>query len=284
MPGNGRSRISVHRNYELAPDEAKLLDDIEKHSCHILHVTSNEILPGWSYTIGLCEIFQQPEIIVVGLKTDTAQFLLNEVASRMRLGLKIREGLRQSELLADVECEFREVEQRSELAGVVGYAKWFYGADPFPVFQCIYPDLHNRFPWEEQFDASWRCRQALLFAAAESTGLENDFWAFHNPQSSLYDWNFSDPPHTGVYTTNRIMRRDEPIVYVSHDIEDGAWQFHGPSESKVESAALVCFHHIVDNDPSVKALSDLPRGWRASRDRTSDPWVREQKIFPKSSS
>jgi hypothetical protein len=225
----------------------------------------------------LYETYHQPEIITVGLKDDMAQYLLNEIADCLRGGLQIQEGLRQKELLANVECEFRRVEERSELRRVLGYASWFYSADPFPVFQCIYPDLENRFPWEEGFDQSWRGRQALLFASASSTGLEKDFWVSHNPESSLYDWKFSNPPHTGVFTTKSIMNDEEPIVYVSHDTEDGAWQFHGPSESTRESISYVCFHHIVDKDPSINELHDLPTGWCAWRERLSDPWVREPK-------
>ena len=220
MTKSQKTRIDAHRQKVLKADEKKLVDDVEKYGCHIIHVREEGDLPGWSYTIGLYDTFHQPEIVTVGLKTDTAQYLLNEIAHRLKEGLQIQEGLRQRELLENVECEFRKVDERPELRAVVGYASWFYEADAFPVFQCIYPDLENRFPWEDSFDVSWRTRQALLFSAASTTVLEKDFWAFHDPESSLYDWKFSEPPHTGVYTTNRIKDGEEPIVYVSHDSDD----------------------------------------------------------------
>jgi hypothetical protein len=270
-----KTRIGAHREHVLKPDERKLLDDVEKYGCHIIHVREEGGLPGWSYTVGLYEIFRQPEIIIVGLKDDTAQFVLNEIADRLKTGLQIQEVLRQRELLGKVECEPRRVEERPELRAVVEYATWFYGSDLFPVFQCIYPDLENRFPWEDSFDESWRNRQALLFSTTSITTLERDSWASHDPESSLYDWKFSDLPHTGVYTTKRIMGGDEPILYVYHDQDDGAWQFHGPSESKAESAALVCFHHIVDKDPSIMELIDLPPGWSAVRENVGCAWSRE---------
>jgi hypothetical protein len=71
------------------------------------------------------------------------------------------------------------------------------------------------------------------------------------------------------------MSGDEPILYVYHDQEDGAWQFHGPGESNLESAVLVCLHHIVDKDPSITELVDLPLGWYAVREKVTDPWKRE---------
>jgi hypothetical protein len=54
------------------------------------------------------------------------------------------------------------------------------------------------------------------------------------------------------------MGGDDPITRVFHDSEDGAWQFHGPQESKVEDAVLVCLHCIVDKDVTIKTLADLP--------------------------
>src|SRR5271167_4935713 len=110
------ARIQGLRNRELAADEVKLIDDVGEYGCHIIHVTAGLFLPGWSYTIGLYDSFRQPEIVVIGLKTDTAQSLLNEMQQRIRSGLLILEGLRQSDLLGDVDCEFREVSQRPELA------------------------------------------------------------------------------------------------------------------------------------------------------------------------
>jgi hypothetical protein len=274
MLGTPGSRIQQHRETQLEPNEKKLVDDVEKFGCHIIHVRSDDHLPGWSYTVGLYEMLGQAEVIVVGLKTDTAQSLLNQTAKRMKSGLRIEEGLRQRELLADVECEFRKVEHRL-LRRVVGYASWFYGGDEFPVYQCIYPDLENRFPWQDGFDASWRNRQALLFRDAPQTRLEGDFWADHDPQSSLYDWQFTVGPHAGVFTTKRIMNDEEPIVYVCHDANDGSWQFHEPSDSPPESAEYVCFHHILDKDPAVKELHDLPSGWHAWREGVAGVWTRE---------
>jgi hypothetical protein len=107
---------------------------------------------------------------------------------------------------------------------VMGYALWFYGADEFPAFQGVYPDLNNRFPWHDGFDTTWRDRQALLFLDAIPSTVERDFWAANDPSSSMFDWTFRDPAHTGVYRTKRIMNGDEPILYVFHDAEDGAWQ------------------------------------------------------------
>jgi len=130
----------------------------------------------------------------------------------------------------------------------MGYALWFYGEDEFHVFQCVYPDLNNRFPGDQGFDTTWRDRPARLFQDAIPSAVQRDFWAANDPSSSRFDWTFPDSAYTGVYTTKRIMNGDEPILYVFHDAEDGARGFHGASESRPEDASQICFHQIIDKD------------------------------------
>jgi hypothetical protein len=271
---NGRpNRIQKFRETILKPDEKKLVDDVEKYGCHILQVRPQQPIPGWSYTIGLYENLQQPELIVVGLKPDLAASVLNAAAQLMKEGARFREGQRASNLIANVDCEFREAEQHWA-RHIMGYALWFYRQDQFPVLQCIYPDLNNRFPWEDGFEKTWRSRQPLFFSGAQSTSVERDFWAANDPSSSLFSWKFSDPPHTGVFTTKRVMSDTDPVTRVFHTVGDGAWEFHGPDESDPEEIAYVCFHHIVDKDPTIAELADLPVGWCAWKDVATGEWRR----------
>jgi hypothetical protein len=274
MIGQTTDRTRFLRQIKLKPDETRLVDDVEKYGCHVIQVREEGGFPGWSYTVGLSDILKCPELIVLGLKEDVAHSLLNECARRLQQGLRFEQGSRARELLANVECEFKEVEKRW-LKQTMGYAVWFYGGEDFSALQCIYPDLNNHFPWDDAFDVKWRNRQPLLFPHSLSSRVEEDFWAANDPESSLHDWKFNDPPHTGVFTTKRVMSGDDPVTRVFHDVEDGAWQFHGPDESKPEDLAYVCFHHIVDNDTTIKDLADLPVGWCAWRENVKAPWVRE---------
>jgi hypothetical protein len=273
---NGRTTdwIRFLRQQRLDPAETKLVNDVEKYGCHIIQVREEGGFPGWSYTVGLSELLGCPELIVIGLNGELAGSVLNECARRLQKGDRFGERSRERELLSNVECEFRTVEKRW-LRQTMGYAVWFYNGDNFSALQCVYPDLDNRFPWEQGFSENWRSRQPLLFPHPLSSAVEDDFWAANDPNSSLHRWQFSDAPHNGVFTTKRVMSGDDPITRVFHDLDDGSWQFHGPGESKTEDLAYVCFHHIVDKDPSITALSDLPLGWCAWRETPSSPWVRE---------
>ena len=157
---------------------------------------------------------------------------------------------------------------------LMGWAVWYYGGSEFPVLQAIYPDLNNRFPEDAGFDAAFQ--QPLLQPGAPMTDVESDFWASADPDSSLFDWKFPDPPHTRVFLSETVQSGAEPITYVSHDIEDGAWQFLGNRMAGEGKPVIACFHHPVDKDSSLKELADLPIGWWAERATPGEPWIRHQ--------
>jgi hypothetical protein len=56
-----------------------------------------------------------------------------------------------------------------------------------------------------------------------------------NPEKkSLEEWPFDDERRVAVFTTTHVVRAGKPILYVSHDDDDGGWQFHSgdPVSSK----------------------------------------------------
>jgi hypothetical protein len=151
----------------------------------------------------------------------------------------------------------------------MNWAVWYYDGASFPVLQAVYPDLENRFPEDEGFDSAFE--QPLMQPAALMTSAENDFWASTDPTSSLFNWKFPDPPHTGVCLSETVNNGTEPVTFVLRDAEDGSWQFLG------DSPVISCFHHLLDRDPSLFELADLPLGWYAERDKVGEPWVRRRR-------
>jgi hypothetical protein len=111
MIGRKTERTRFLRSQKLEPDEAKLVDDIEKHGCHVIQVSPENGFPGWSFTIGLEDVLGVPELIVIGLKDEIAHSLLNECARRLQSGARFGTGRREQGLLSNVECEFRPVEK-----------------------------------------------------------------------------------------------------------------------------------------------------------------------------
>lgn len=88
-------------------------------------------------------------------------------------------------------------------------------------------------------------------------------------------WPFEDPPNTAVFCSVRILDEGEWIHRVAHDENDGAWQFH-PSESiaTLNEVAVTSLRRIVELDPSVAELADLPLGWVAERESKAASWRR----------
>jgi hypothetical protein len=90
----------------------------------------------------------------------------------------------------------------------------------------------------------------------------------------MSEWPFSDPPNVAVIVNRKIIRDGEWIAQVSHDSDDGAWQFHIKEEDELSEsdATVVSLKEIVDLDPTVLELADLPLGWRAWRVSKGSPW------------
>ena len=75
-------------------------------------------------------------------------------------------------------------------------------------------------------------------------------------------------------TTRQVMREGRPILLVTHDADDGAWQFlNGQGDTDdTDSAMVVAPAEVAALDPSVGELAELPLGWRAWRETVDQPW------------
>jgi hypothetical protein len=89
----------------------------------------------------------------------------------------------------------------------------------------------------------------------------------------MTDWPFSDAPDLTAFSTRQVMESKEPILLVTHEVSDGAWQFIGGPWQKGDLVAL-CLRHAVERDPSIRELADLPRGWGATRGAEGESWHR----------
>ncbi len=257
---------------ELPSHDRHTIDQIEKFGCSIINVVAKGHGLGWSYTIGVFDTCGKPDLITVGLPPETANSALNEAVRLLRSGVDLSQG-RHRELVGNVECEFRAVDPKW-IRHLMGWAVWYYEGDNFPVLQAVYPDLENRFPEEAGFDQ--RFEQPLMQPGTSMTRVTNDFWASCDPKSSLFDWKFADPPHTRVFLSKTVNEGSEPVTFVSHDAEDGAWQFLGDSMSD-SGAVVVCFHHPIDSDATLVELADLPLGWYAERNTVGAAWIRRKR-------
>jgi len=87
-------------------------------------------------------------------------------------------------------------------------------------------------------------------------------------------WPFRSPPNEAVLTVGEILSGQKPILRVSHDSEDGMWQFLTGGPVSMQDAKLVGLSNIAKLDPTVFELADLPEGWIATRASVGEEWER----------
>ena len=68
---------------------------------------------------------------------------------------------------------------------------------------------------------------------------------------------FYDAPNTATITCCHILENGEPILYVSHDEDDGMWQFLCGKAHETDEAKLVSLKSVFDLDNSVGILGGL---------------------------
>ena len=88
------------------------------------------------------------------------------------------------------------------------------------------------------------------------------------------EWTFDRVRNVATVTTRQVMKEKLPILSVVHYAEYDSWPFTFGTTNKSEDLMLVGMGEVVDLDPTLKAISDLPSGWSATRESILDNWVR----------
>ena len=91
-------------------------------------------------------------------------------------------------------------------------------------------------------------------------------------------WPFDDSRNVAVFTSRFVIEEGHPIFYVTHDREDGAWQFHAQNhmDTTDKDIRLVALEEVYKRDQSIGDLHDLPCGWHAWRQTPSSSWQRQE--------
>jgi hypothetical protein len=93
------------------------------------------------------------------------------------------------------------------------------------------------------------------------------------------EWPFDDSQNVAVFTSTKIINENKPILYVAHDEDDGAWQFHSGEMTKTKEAMIVSLKEIYSRDASIGLLANLPYGYIAERKSLQHEWVVNKKVL-----
>ena len=143
------------------PTEKKLLDDIDAFGWHGLHILGDDEYPPFSYTVGLFHSYGHPELLIYGLPRDVAHAILRIAAQAAASGQPIDLSAPTDALLEGYDCAFVPVPLEA-YPDHVGFARWYYGDDTFPVVQVVWPDKSGRFPWDADAPAGFDDAQPVL--------------------------------------------------------------------------------------------------------------------------
>jgi hypothetical protein len=272
------SSVGVPAGYAAEPShwdqqEQDWREGIARHGWLVISVPDDGARPGFQFTAGLTEQ-DLPELIVYGLGDDVGGHALNDVAQRMVDGARYADG----EVVPDVlEGDYRtQLWDVTWLQDPLGAAFRLYGKDRVRVRQLVVPDLEDRLPWEDEYTDP--DLQPLLFVAPNGKGPRRA-----GPEKAEGDdhpfpagWDLPQDPHLGVIVSGPVDSRDLPVLLVVHD-HDGDWQvLDGVTDPDVETAKVVCLHHVVEQDPTLsEVLRTLPAGHEAFRHAVDGQWQYE---------
>ena len=87
---------------------------------------------------------------------------------------------------------------------------------------------------------------------------------------------FLKPADAVVVTQWVVVNKGMPILAAFHNAGDEEWMFFADVNPTVDVQVTVTLEDLLKLDESLKQLSDLPPGWKATRERKGGPWNRQK--------
>ena len=84
---------------------------------------------------------------------------------------------------------------------------------------------------------------------------------------------FNAKPNTACITCSHILDENKPILYVSHDYDDGCWQFLCGKEHSIKDSRVVSLSEIYKLDKSIQKMAHLEQGKSAYRNNKKSKWI-----------
>jgi hypothetical protein len=98
------------------------------------------------------------------------------------------------------------------------------------------------------------------------------FNLFKKKQTTTFK--FTESENTACFTCDHILSRERPILYASHDAEDGTWQFMCGQEDHTETnAKIISLKQAVEIDETINDLYEMPLGVGAERETKTSKWI-----------
>ena len=87
------------------------------------------------------------------------------------------------------------------------------------------------------------------------------------------EYKFQDPENTACIVCIHVFDRERPILSVTHDLDDGCWQFLcGQDDHDETTAKVISLKEATEIDHSINDLFEMPTGIGADRKTINDKW------------
>lgn len=88
---------------------------------------------------------------------------------------------------------------------------------------------------------------------------------------------FYDAPNMATIVCCHVLDGESPILYASHDEDDGTWQFLCGEPHDDADARVVALEEAYEIDNSIGELKDMYYGYFATRASRGSSWIIEKK-------
>jgi hypothetical protein len=247
-------------------DDRKLIADVETHGWHLVMIQDDAAAAGWVFSVGMWHTLASPELAIFGMRANQAANVLNQIGDEVRAGLSIGPDVVVTNVLEEGRIVGFRLVDATWYRPMFGYATWFGQRPPLPIAQIVWSDDQGRLPWDEHAGARGSM-QPSLWVPVDQHPIGP--WAGMSAEGR---WTFPDRPDSTAFTTKRVLG-GAAITFVYHDRE-GTWQFIDAEAWVTDDVVVSHLGHIIEQDPSLEELADLPTGWGASRDGLEATWIR----------
>ena len=87
------------------------------------------------------------------------------------------------------------------------------------------------------------------------------------------DFKFNETKNTACFVCNHVLEKKRPILFVSHDKEDGSWQFLcGENDHTDENIRIISLEEATILDSTLNDLYEMPEGIGAEREKVGMKW------------
>jgi hypothetical protein len=88
------------------------------------------------------------------------------------------------------------------------------------------------------------------------------------------NFKFSEKESTACFSCDHVVNKERPILYVSHDAEDGSWQFLcGQDDYTEANGKIISLKNATEIDETINDLYEMPLGVSAKRESVNAKWI-----------